>query len=373
MATDFLQMMSATGGGDVTSSSSSSLIPGLPDDVAVNIIARIPRSHHPGLTLVSRPFRSLLSSPLLFSTRRLIPSTHPSLYLSLRLPSSLLWFSLHSPDRRFSPIPPIPSPPLAGSAFASLGSFIFALCGSLPNLSSPSPSVWSLDCRFHLWSPSPPSRIPREFPAAACADGKLYLLGGCSPDTRARCSNWAEVFDPVSGKWEAVPSLPEVRDKWMHASATIDGRVYAMGDRGGVMYDARKRTWENVCGELDNGWRGRACVVGGVLYCYDYLGKIRGFDFEAGMWKELKGVGKGLPRFLRGATLVDFGGNLVVVWEENDGGGSCKGKGMEIWCAEIRVRQDETCRDLVGEICWSGCALSVPVRASIVCCLAVEL
>lgn len=158
----------------------------------------------------------------------------------------------------------------------------------------------------------------------------------------------------------------------MHASAANNGRVYAMGDRGGVVYDVRKKTWEIVCSQLDNGWRGRACVVRGVLYCYDYLGKIRGFDFEEGMWKELKGLEKGLPKFLCGATLADFGGYLVVVWEE-DRSGRRKGKGMQIWCAEIKVRKDEECRDLVGEICWSGCVLNVPVEASIVCCLSVEL
>jgi len=46
-------------------------------------------------------------------------------------------------------------------------------------------------------------------------------------------------------------------------------------------------------------WHGRATVV----------------DVKKGLWKELKGLDKSLPRFLCGATMTDIGGKLVVVCE----------------------------------------------------------
>ena len=66
---------------------------------------------------------------------------------------------------------------------------------------------------------------------------------------------------------------------------------------------------------MDQGWKGRACVVEGILYYYDYLGKIKGFNVGRGVWEELKGLEKGLPKFLCWATVVDLGGKLCVVWE----------------------------------------------------------
>ncbi|CAI8598776.1 unnamed protein product [Vicia faba] len=212
-------------------------------------------------------------------------------------------------------------------------------------------------------------RVSREFAAAGVVDGKIYVIGGCVPDNWSRSANWAEVFDPVTNRWEGIPSPPEIREKWMHASAIVDGKIYAMADRGGVSLDTRSGAWESVGSELDLGWRGRACVVNGILYCYNYLGKIKGFDVKKGLWKELKGLDKGLPKFLCGATMADVGGKLVVVWECQGNG---KGKEMEVWCAEIDVNKNKD-GELWGEVCWLNKVLSVPKGSSIVHCSSVAL
>ncbi|MBA0802004.1 hypothetical protein Gohar_012337, partial [Gossypium harknessii] len=94
----------------------------------------------------------------------------------------------------------------------------------------------------------------------------------------------------------------------------------------------------------------RACVIDGVLFCYDYLGNIRGYDVKEGTWKELKGLEKGLPRFLCGATMANLGGKLMVIEVKTNEAG-------ELW----------------GNIEWSDVVLLVPREASIVHCLAVAL
>ncbi|CAK8567813.1 unnamed protein product [Lathyrus sativus] len=346
------------------------LIPFLPDDVAVNCLVRVPRSQHTTLSLVSKSFRSLLSSPLFFTARSLLHSTQHILYLSIRTRASTLqWFTLHN-NKHLIPLPPLPSP-VIGSAYAVIGHAIYVIGGSINDI--PSRHVWILDCRFHRWLPGPSMRVSREFAAAGVVDGKIYVIGGCVPDNWSRSANWAEVFDPVTNSWEGVPSPPEIREKWMHASAVVDGKIYAMADRGGVSLDpcSASGVWESVGGELDLGWRGRACVVNGILYCYDYLGKIKGFDVKKGLWKELKGLDKALPRFLCGATMADVGGKLVVVWE-CQGNANGKGKEMEIWCAEIDVNKNED-GELWGEVCWLNNVLSVPKGSSIVHCSSVAL
>ncbi|KAK4776047.1 hypothetical protein SAY87_024008 [Trapa incisa] len=346
------------------------LMPSLPDDVSLNILARVPRSHHPSLCQVSKAFRYLISSTDFFTTRRLLGSTDPSLYLTIRTnasPSFLSFTLQNRPRRRLVPIRPIPSSCI-GSAYAVLGPELYVLGGSHNDVTSS--RVWILDCRFNTWRLGPSMRVAREFAAAGVIDNKLYVMGGCIADTWARAANWAEALDPRTGTWTAVASPAEVREKWMHASAVVDGKLYAMADRGGFAYDPWKEEWVPAESELDNGWRGRACVVDGILYCYDYLGKIRGFDWGEGAWKVLKGVEKGLPRFLCGATMVNMGGNLVVVWEGKEVIGNRKE--MEVWCAEIEVRKDWD-GELVGEILWSEAVLTVPFRSTVIQCVAVAL
>ncbi|XP_062098022.1 F-box/kelch-repeat protein SKIP6-like [Humulus lupulus] len=369
----------------LSAAQSTVIIPSLSDDVALNCLARIPRWHHPTLSLVSKSFRYLLSSPLFFSARSLLHSTQHFLYLTLRShnlqnPSSwVTFYKRHNSvpnDTNFQtlvvPLPPIPSPSI-GSAYATLGPKIYVLGGSIND--APTSHVWVLDCRFHTWEPGPSMRVGREFAAAGVVEGKIYVMGGCLVDSWARAAHWAEVFDPVVGRWEAVQSPIEVRDKWMHASAVVGGRIYAMADRGGVVYNPMRKEWERVSGDLDMGWRGRACVVDRVLYSYDYLGKIRGFDVGNGEWNELKGVDKGLPKFLCGATMANVGGRLVVVWEEKGNTNeneNVRGREMDIWCAEIEVTKNGDW-DLYGKINWSKKVLSVPFGSSIVHCTGVSL
>ncbi|KAL6189264.1 hypothetical protein ACLB2K_040653 [Fragaria x ananassa] len=106
-------------------------------------------------------------------------------------------------------------------------------------------------------------------------DGRVYVNGGYVTDLWTRSECWAEVLDQSTGHWETVASLVEVRRKWMHASAVIGGRVYALVDRGEVVYDLKTR--------------------------------IRGFNAKNRVWKELKGVEKKLPKFLCGTTMVNVG------------------------------------------------------------------
>lgn len=230
----------------------------------------------------------------------------------------------------------------------------------------PSNNVWAFDCRFNKWEMGPKMRVAREFSAAGECNGKIYVIGGCTVDNWARSINWAEVFDPKTGLWAAIPSAIELRDKWMHASAMIGSKFYAMADRGGVVYDVGCGEWGSVPKRLDLGWRGRAAVVDKVLYCYDYLGKIRGYDVEEDVWKELRGVDKGLPKFLCSSTMVNLDGKLCVVWE-----GKGNGKEVDIMCAEIEVKRDVD-GGLSGTILRLDVILVVPKGASISHCLAVE-
>ncbi|CAN8287740.1 unnamed protein product [Cochlearia groenlandica] len=352
------------------------LIPSLSDDVSLNCLARVSRSDHPNLSLVSKTFRSLPKSPLLYATRSLIGATESILYVAIRIPpeSGACWFTLlrkpNPPNRhllRLVPIPSCPSPSLVGSAYAVVGSEIYVIGGSIRDV--PSSSVYALDCRFNTWRRVTSMRVGREFAAAGVIDGEIYVIGGCVVDNWARSINWAEKFDVKTQTWEPVASPSVVvREKWMHASAVIEGKVFAMADRNGVVYEPKEKKWDVPEKRLDMGWRGRACVIENILYCYDYLGKIRGYDAKDRLWRELRGV-ESLPKFLCGATMADCGGKLAVLWEGKAGSGGCRK--MEIWCALIAVeRRGDGEGEIWGKIECCETVFTVPNESSIVNCLA---
>lgn len=355
-----------------SSFSNGSLIPGIPNEIALTCIARVPRSNHPYLHLVSRSWRSLLRSHTFYDVRsQLSSSVQPFIYITVRpfSSSSFQWLLIDPRAPNPKRLHPFPPPPFSstGSSCAVLGPRIFVLGGSVSDV--PSSTVWIFDARFNRWEIGPSMRVSREFSAAGALDGKIYVLGGCLADSFARSSSWAEVLDPAAGSWSPVPSPVDVQEKWMHSSAVLGGKLFAMADRGGVIYDPAASAWTNVSTELDLGWRGRAAAVDGILYCYDNLGKIRGYDEKEDKWEELKGIEKELPKFLYGATLADLGGGrLFVAWE-----GKGRGKDMEIGCAEIETVR-ESGGGLRGSIVWSDIVnLAVPRGSTIVNCLAVGL
>ncbi|KAL3818854.1 hypothetical protein ACJIZ3_004759 [Penstemon smallii] len=370
LKTPFMAEDLTTASGGATTSAVSSqpspLLPNLPDDISLQILARVPRSHHPSLSMVSKSWRCIIASPELFRTRSILHTTQSSLYVNIRNNSSFNWYfeqNPQNPKRTLVPLPSISQHPI-GPSVTALGPKIYLIGGSINDI--PSNNVWVFDCRFNKWEMGPKMKVSREFSAAEEWNGKIYVIGGCNVDNWTRSINWAEVFDQQTGSWAAIPSEVEMRDKWMHASAIIGSRLYAMADRGGVVLDVGSGEWRNVPKRLDLGWRGRAAVVDDILYCYDYLGKIQGYDVEEDRWKDLRGVDKGLPKFMCSSTMVNLDGKLCIVWE-----GKGNGKEVDIMCAEIEVRRDVD-RGLSGTILRLDVILVVPKGASISHCLAVE-
>lgn len=116
----------------------------LPHDLLLNCLARVSRLYYPTLCLVSKRFRSLITSLELYQTRALLGRTESCLYLCLRLSygSKQCWYTL---CKR-----PTPSPYLTLSLSLSLSlSLTISQDGSvhaLDHIESPSRAtiIWSL-------------------------------------------------------------------------------------------------------------------------------------------------------------------------------------------------------------------------------------
>ncbi|CAN6918106.1 unnamed protein product, partial [Brassica oleracea] len=160
----------------------------IPDDVIVNVLARISKSHYCSLSLVSKNFNSLLSSPDIYFVRSLIGNTEARLYVRLwvRTPSSghrHRWFTLGYRQ----------------------GQLTLVLIGG-SNENKPTRAARVLDCRSHTWRSAPDMKVARKL-------ARLYVF---------TINNEKYAYDPTEESWvqeagfeglEAPPSKKKKKTK----------------------------------------------------------------------------------------------------------------------------------------------------------------
>ncbi|CAA7035854.1 unnamed protein product [Microthlaspi erraticum] len=373
------------------SNSDSPMSSMLPDDMVLSCVARMSRSDHASLSLVSKRHRSLVASPELYRMRSLLGCAENCQYVCLLTPIPR-WFILSrgkSVNRRL--LSPIPSPPPCGTLEASsvvvLDWGIYVI-GGLRNGKSTS-DVWVLDCRTHTWRSLPPMKLPRANAAAGVVDGKIYVLGGflffCH-------SKWGEVFDPKTQTWECLPREEDA--VYIHDSVVRDDKVYAVDGKESVFYySPREGKW----GRGNRGERIGArhwCMVDNVLYCISAKGALLWYEPEeldrrdtervmcskevnglgslkkslsrsrlvhldeqsSALWDSAKirlGKTKKLVDLLPGARLTNSGRNLLLFWDV------VEGDRLEIWCAEISLQRRPQEGEIWGSVEWSNAVMTL--------------
>ncbi|KAF3549973.1 hypothetical protein DY000_02001444 [Brassica cretica] len=268
----------------------------LPNDVALNILARISRIHHPSLSLVSKCFKSILSSRELDVTRTLMDKTekHIYLYLKFRRHTKPCWFALTpGPDQKLKQLPSFPYEHHPDSPTVVSSSSEIYLIGGL--------------CLEEVTQP------------AGFIDGKLYVLGGRESS--------GEVYDPKSGTWE--PYMMNIQKDVM------------LGNFGYFVTNTCFIAEEKILCRVVN-------HLGSNFLTWCDLGDKMG-------WRQVKGL-EGLfpvpPDFVSVAS--PEGGRRLTVWwvsyqkEDN----LVLVSEIEIWCAEIsfQIRSRE---EVYGVVEWS--------------------
>ncbi|CAA7037975.1 unnamed protein product [Microthlaspi erraticum] len=149
-------MSSKTKAEDEQSWESPFLIMLLPEEVIVDIIARVRRCDYPALSLVSKHFRSLVDSSELYVRRSLLGCTEHCLYVLLRNTKTweIRWYILNN-NRRLVPIPWLPDM-LSCRSFIAVGSKIYVF-GEIDNHRL---CKLSIDCRSHKVQTLPSMPIP---------------------------------------------------------------------------------------------------------------------------------------------------------------------------------------------------------------------
>ncbi|EFH39331.1 kelch repeat-containing F-box family protein [Arabidopsis lyrata subsp. lyrata] len=362
----------------LTPSPESTSNPSLPDDLVVNILARVSRSYHPNLSLVCKSFRSILASPELYQTRTLLGKTETFLYVCLRFPDEAnpRWFTLYrKPNQNLTkkkkkkkkkkedssvnllaPTPILNSPHVEWARLIAVGSNLYAITAAIED--SPCSNVWYLDCRTHTWLEAPRMRIAH---TNSELDKNVYLAGSSENPYSLNC---VEVYNTKTQTWNPVP--PQKRK---FKFGNMEGKIYMNpvreNPRKVVALKPKVMTWEAVGWDTDLD-RGSICMMENIAYCYDPSEKFSWIKFNTDEdWRRLEGL-EGLPKFARYSTvkLADYGGKLVVFWDKYVAATGYKEK--MIWCAEISLEKRNS-EEIWGKVEWFDAVLTVPKSYKFVC------
>ncbi|KAG7542189.1 F-box-like domain superfamily [Arabidopsis thaliana x Arabidopsis arenosa] len=377
-----------------TPSSSSPSFSSLPDEIAVNCLARISRSYYPSLSVVSKSFRSILSSAELYAARSHLGNTEQCVYVCLWDKSYQFpkWFTLWTnPNRANSMIEKkrkkkkiimVPATssnfPYVSQSSVVVGSEIY-LIDRAPSSAVP---VRVLTCGSHTWRDAPSMTVVRKYPNTYVYNGKIYVMGGCEG---LEDEPWAEVFDTKTQTWEPLPDPgTEVRKNYICSIGEIGGKIQIHFGKLKEMYayDTKQCKWESRVNKYARYARPE-CMIENVSFFFASegglygQGQFRWYDKKKGYWKEVKGLDSLLEKHRKNGgssgnttKLVSCGGKLLLIWEgymkhnPNDR--------KKIWCAEIGIENHDG-DELCGNVEWFDVLHTVPTSCQLLHCLAVSV
>ncbi|KAI3678899.1 hypothetical protein L6452_38203 [Arctium lappa] len=250
----------------------SVLIDGLPDDVAIRCLARVPYYLHPKLEVVCRSWRDAVRSTELYKAREEVKSTEEFLCVCAFDPENV--WQLYDPNRDiWITLPVLPSKVrnLAQFGVVSTAGKLFVLGGGSDAVdpltgdqdgSFATNEVWAYDPIVRRWAPRAAMIVPRAMFACCVLNGKILVAGGFT--TCRKSISKAEIYDPEKDVWVPIPDLHHT-----HNSA-CSGLVI-----GGEVHVVHKGlTTVQVLQNLKEGWRvqehswvhGPMTVVKGSLY-----------------------------------------------------------------------------------------------------------
>ncbi|CAA7055715.1 unnamed protein product [Microthlaspi erraticum] len=329
----------------------------IPEDILINIIARVPICYYPTISLVSKRFRSLVASPEIYTARSLLGCTEHCLYALLYSVNTkdYRWYVLHRKANGSHRLVLIPSiPPMSYSyegSFVAIGSKIYVLGARYGDSSTSSEHV--IDCRSHMVKPI--ISIPMQmYPAVpSVIDKKVYVIGVCRSSSPH--SKMVMVFDTETQMWEE-PVMMTTQDLEKLDLGYVSSRFVVIGDKVymksykySFVYEPKEDKLE--IDEMLNFKRWEhACVVDEVLYYFDYgKNKLRAYETRHKCWV----VVKGLEELLDDAgpswwsRTVSYGGNVAVFLHKR----KYRDETTEIRCVEIALERRQQ-GEIWGKVEW---------------------
>ncbi|CAN0921617.1 F-box/kelch-repeat protein At1g30090 [Linum grandiflorum] len=280
------------------------LIPGLPDDVALNCLLRLPVESHSSCSTVCKRWHLLLSSKERFFTRRKeLHFKDPWLFVFAfhKCTGKIRWQVLDLTHLSWHSIPAMPcKDKVCPHGFRSVSmphhGMLMVCGGMVSDVDCPLDLVLKYEIHKNRWTVMNRMNTARSFFGSGVIDGKVYVAGGNSADLYELDS--AEAYDPLKGNWQRIASMGT--NMAVYDAAVVDGKLlvtegwlwpFFVSPRGQV-YDPRIGKWESMAVGLREGWTGSSVVVFGRLFVVSELErmKLKVYDTETDSWETIQGL-----------------------------------------------------------------------------------
>lgn len=279
------------------------LIPGLPDDVALNCLLRLPVHSHASCRAVCKRWHQLLGSKERFFTRRKeLGFKEPWLFVFAfhKCTGKIQWQVLDLTHFTWHSIPLMPcKDKVCPHGFRCVSipheGTLFVCGGMVSDVDCPLDLVLKYEMQKNRWTVMNQMIMARSFFASGVIDGKIYVAGGNSTDHFELDS--AEVLDPIQGSWNAIASMGT--NMASYDAAVLNGKLlvtegwlwpFYVAPRGQV-YDPITNNWETMAIGLREGWTGSSVVVYGHLFVVSELErmKLKVYDAASDSWEAIEG------------------------------------------------------------------------------------
>ncbi|XP_050369538.1 F-box/kelch-repeat protein At2g44130-like [Argentina anserina] len=293
-------------------------IPGLPEELGLECLTRLPYSAHPVASRVCRPWRSLLESKEFYHhrkqsgyTRKVACLVQAGVESKLKSSSPSYGIAVFDPmSGSWERLDPIPKYPNGLPMFCQVGSCrgkLVVMGGWDPATYQPVTDVSVYDFTTCRWRKGKAMPSKRSFFAIGSRGSRVYIAGGHDESKNALKSAW--VYDLRRDEWAELAGMERERDECQGVVVGDEFWVvsgYGTASQGAFeggaeVLDLGSGRWRRVEGAWEEGQCPRACG-GGV-----------GRDGRLVSWAEL---GAAVRVGTRG---VDLGSRILVMGSEYDG------------------------------------------------------
>nr|AGT15881.1 F-box/kelch-repeat protein [Saccharum hybrid cultivar R570]AGT16041.1 SKP1 interacting partner [Saccharum hybrid cultivar R570] len=246
------------------------LIHGLPDEIALICLARVPRRYHNVLRRVSKRWRALLCSEEWHLCRKRNNLDESWVYVICREAGIKCYVLAPDPSSRCFRIMHIIEPPCSGRkgvTIEALDKRLFLL-GGCSCVHDATDEVYCYDASSNRWSAAAPMPTARCYFVSASLNEKLYITGGYGLTDKSP-NSW-DIYDPATDSWCAhknpmltpdIVKFVALDEELVTIHRAAWNRMYFAG-----IYDPLDRTWRGTENEIALCCSSPTVVVDGTLY-----------------------------------------------------------------------------------------------------------
>lgn len=300
----------------------SSLLPGLPDDLTIACLIRVPLVEHHNLRLVCKRWHRLLAGNYFYALRKNLKLAEEWIYIVKREKDGRnSWDAFDPIYRLWRPLPPLPAEYSEATGFGCAvlsGCHLYLFGGNDPNQGSMRRVIF-YSARTNKWHRAPDMLRRRHLFASCVVNNCLYVAGGESEGIHPTIRS-AEVYDPSKNRWSFVANMSTTMLPYIGVVYDNKWFLKGLGPLRQVQseaYDPKTNSWTQVFDGMVTGWRNPSACLDGKLYASDCKDgcKLRVYNDATGSWSSRldSKVHLGSSPAVEAAALVPVQGKLCLV------------------------------------------------------------